>query len=728
MRPIVLAALLALSPGLAALAQCPGNATATGPAIPGVNPSQVTAMVEWDPDGPGPLGSKLVVSGGFEAAGSVEAAGMVTWDGAQWEAFPVPLANVNALAVFNGDLVAAPSNASPAAMTRWNAAAGMWEPMGALLAPPLTLAVFNNQLYAGGAGIVSGTSAPRPMARWNGTAWQGVTSVLTGTVHALHVHNNLLFIGGGTSFGGLIVASYTGSSTTLHSPQSAGTGGPARCFASHNGLLYMGITSFQPLMTYDGAAWQTAGFGVFTYNPATPAVYAMRSFGGDLYVVGDFVTNFQFHEAGNIIRLRQGEWQHPSQTVGVGSWPAPLGDLTEFEGRLIIGGSAGGQLLSAAGVCAYDGTAYSALTTDLDGAVYTAVRYNGQDVLAGAFGRAGAVALNGAGVRSAGTWTPLAEGPGINCNSAIVHNGDLIVSGYTALRDGMPVRRWDGTSWSPMGSGNHQYVGLSGIASFNGDLVVAGGTGNISRWDGAAWQPLGLAFGSVYTMTVVGNRLIAGGHIPDSGHVRAWDGAAWHNLGSGVNNEISKSCAYRGEVIVAGRLTASGTTPLNHIARFDGALWQPLGAGFSGGVSDIAAFDHRLFLIGNLPEPPYQNVLWAWDGQAWNDLTPTLPPTLTATWRPYRMKVVEDRLLIFDPSRNGVIEYTQTCGPICGTSDYDGDSDFGTDADIEAFFACLAGSCCPTCFFLGSDFNDDGDAGTDQDIEAFFRVLSGGNC
>jgi hypothetical protein len=64
----------------------------------------------------------------------------------------------------------------------------------------------------------------------------------------------------------------------------------------------------------------------------------------------------------------------------------------------------------------------------------------------------------------------------------------------------------------------------------------------------------------------------------------------------------------------------------------------------------------------------------------------------------------------------------------CGTADFDGDGDTGTDADIEAFFACLAGSCCPTCFTGGADFNGDGDTGTDADIEAFFRVLAGGPC
>jgi hypothetical protein len=67
-------------------------------------------------------------------------------------------------------------------------------------------------------------------------------------------------------------------------------------------------------------------------------------------------------------------------------------------------------------------------------------------------------------------------------------------------------------------------------------------------------------------------------------------------------------------------------------------------------------------------------------------------------------------------------------GPTCGTADFNGDSDFGTDQDIEAFFACLAGVCCATCWHNGADFNGDGDFGTDQDIEAFFRVLAGAPC
>ena len=66
--------------------------------------------------------------------------------------------------------------------------------------------------------------------------------------------------------------------------------------------------------------------------------------------------------------------------------------------------------------------------------------------------------------------------------------------------------------------------------------------------------------------------------------------------------------------------------------------------------------------------------------------------------------------------------------PACGTADFNGDGDIGTDADIEAFFACIGGNCCPSCYAGGADFNADGDTGTDADIESFFRVLGGGNC
>ncbi len=67
-----------------------------------------------------------------------------------------------------------------------------------------------------------------------------------------------------------------------------------------------------------------------------------------------------------------------------------------------------------------------------------------------------------------------------------------------------------------------------------------------------------------------------------------------------------------------------------------------------------------------------------------------------------------------------------TATVVVNSADFNNDGNIGTDSDIEAFFACLAGSCCPTCG--SADFNGDGDPGTDADIDSFFRVLGGGPC
>ncbi len=66
--------------------------------------------------------------------------------------------------------------------------------------------------------------------------------------------------------------------------------------------------------------------------------------------------------------------------------------------------------------------------------------------------------------------------------------------------------------------------------------------------------------------------------------------------------------------------------------------------------------------------------------------------------------------------------------PTCGTADFNCDGDIGTDSDINAFFACLSGTCPAAPCTNSADFNGDGDVGTDADIEAFFRVLAGGSC
>jgi hypothetical protein len=90
---------------------------------------------------------------------------------------------------------------------------------------------------------------------------------------------------------------------------------------------------------------------------------------------------------------------------------------------------------------------------------------------------------------------------------------------------------------------------------------------------------------------------------------------------------------------------------------------------------------------------------------------------------------------VFNGNQNSVDEaynvvlYLGNTTPVgCGSADFNCDGDVGTDADIEAFFACIAGNCPPPPCPASADFNGDGDFGTDADIEAFFRVLAGSSC
>lgn len=62
----------------------------------------IHCMTSWDPDGPGPMGARLVIGGSFSRVGgdagagpdSIAASGLAAWNGETWEPFPVQLASL----------------------------------------------------------------------------------------------------------------------------------------------------------------------------------------------------------------------------------------------------------------------------------------------------------------------------------------------------------------------------------------------------------------------------------------------------------------------------------------------------------------------------------------------------------------------------------------------------------------------------------------------------------
>lgn len=79
--------------------------------------------------------------------------------------------------------------------------------------------------------------------------------------------------------------------------------------------------------------------------------------------------------------------------------------------------------------------------------------------------------------------------------SLTVHNTDLYAGGYFTNAGGVAasrVAKWDGSSWSALGSGINSWV--YALTSHNGDLyaggsfTIAGGVSAVyvARWDGSA--------------------------------------------------------------------------------------------------------------------------------------------------------------------------------------------------------------------------------------------------
>ncbi len=118
------------------------------------------------------------------------------------------------------------------------------------------------------------------------------------------------------------------------------------------------------------------------------------------------------------------------------------------------------------------------------------------------------------------------------------------------------------------GTGPALYVG--GDFNFAGEVVA----NNIARWDGKSWSPLGSGTNSrVSALTVYNGELIAGGEFTAAGgtvvnHIARWDGTTWSPLGSGMNERVYALTEYNGELIAGGSFTTAGGNVSAYWARW----------------------------------------------------------------------------------------------------------------------------------------------------------------
>lgn len=248
------------------------------------------------------------------------------------------------------------------------------------------------------------------------------------------------------------------------------------------------------------------------------------------------------------------------------------------------------------------------------------------------------------------SWGPVGTGAnlGVNTLAADTNNNLLYVGGIFTQAGGLPVlglAKWDGTNYSPVGSGLLTGLGVSSLLVKSNGNLIAGGTfssiggilsRNISEWNGTTWAPIGnglnvtLGVSVVKALAIYNNELYAAGIFSKSGlaplsNIAKWDGLQWQPLGSGVNGKVSALCVYNNELYVGGTFTLAGGLPVNNIARWDGSGWNDVGGGvnYTGAisVSALQVYGGALYAGGTFNTAGTTSVrhIARWDGTTWTD-------------------------------------------------------------------------------------------------------------
>ena len=178
---------------------------------------------------------------------------------------------------------------------------------------------------------------------------------------------------------------------------------------------------------------------------------------------------------------------------------------------------------------------------------------------------------------------------------------------------GCGVAKWDGKQFTILASTDNNVNTLAWDSSSN--TLYAGGDFNtiagqsipyLAKWNGTTWSSVGSGVnGVVWDMFVepVSHNLYAGGSFATAGgvtvnYVGVWNGTSWSALGSGANGSVY-SMAWdpaTSSLYVSGLVT----TPAARIAKYSSSTWSALGSGLDWYALslDWDASTNSLYLAG----------------------------------------------------------------------------------------------------------------------------------
>jgi len=413
---------------------------------------------------------------------------------------------------------------------------------------------------------------------------------------------------------------------------------------------------------WNGSTWAGLGSGM-NWTVRSLAVFDPGS-GPALYAGGEFTT------AGGVAASGIAKWSGTSWSA-LGAGAGGVQALATYDGgggpALVAGGSfTSAGTSTASNVATWDGSDWSPLgrTNKLNGTVRAqAVHDDGSGsalYVGGEFTRAGSVVGNRVARWNGTSWSALGSGIGgpmawINALAEFDDGGGpaLYAAGFFSSAGGVAannIARWNGTSWSALGSGtDEEVVALAVYDDGGGPELYAGGyfssagggpQATIAKWDGSSWTSLsGDPDYPVLAMAVhddgSGPALyVARSNGWSSDFVVKWDSSGWSgftSVSSGfvasilslkVHDDGSGPALYMGGNFesVAGAIAASC------IAKWDGSSWSALGSGMDGTVKALTSFDDgsgpALYAAGNFSTAGgiAANQIARWDGSSWTPL------------------------------------------------------------------------------------------------------------
>jgi hypothetical protein len=345
-----------------------------------------------------------------------------------------------------------------------------WNALGVGLDGPVyCLAVYKNQLYAGGAFTTAGGTPAANIARWNGVDWSPLGSGTNKAVYALFVQAGHLYVGGSfTSCGGVACSYVARWDSANWTPVGSGLNGPVFSIAEYQRTLFIGgdfskvgANSVNRIAAWDGNNWRDVSGGVDN------TVYALKVTGlnelfADLYVGGAFIQP-------GLSRLA---WYHPAyqawRATEWGGFNAPVFAFANQSVGLVVGGS-----FSSTGL----------------GYSVNHLAQNGYDFHGGADGEVYALLSEGNNLHVGGFFNRVGPSPGLYAPN---------------------IATWSGSSWEALGPGTNDSVRtmvmFQGQLYAGGEFDSAGGTevNHVARW-GAATDVMSLPAAIPVSITLLQN-------------------------------------------------------------------------------------------------------------------------------------------------------------------------------------------------------------------------------